>query len=271
VSTSAGAIAGCRNCGAAADGKYCPECGQETALHPPSALEFLHEFIGHYVALEGALWRTLKTLARPGRLTLEYFAGRRRTYVLPLRLYLTASIVFFLVARVFPPPAEVHVVRPGNATFGGPVTFDCKPGQTVCTRIRQRMIDRFGAMTGPKVADYLMGRLAALFPYAMFVLVPVFALLTSAAYWNRPYNYGEHLVFALHYHAAAFLMGALVAPLRDMTFWVLPSIAYLMFAMWRVFGGRWWLAIARGTCISFAYLALIFASMLVIVTATVLL
>ncbi|HET7795411.1 MAG TPA: DUF3667 domain-containing protein, partial [Rhizobacter sp.] len=73
----------CRNCGTLAPLNYCAECGQETALHPPTFGEFVHEFISHYVALEGALWRTLGLLlARPGRLTHEYLAGRRRRYVL---------------------------------------------------------------------------------------------------------------------------------------------------------------------------------------------
>ena len=91
----------CRNCGAQAPRKFCPECGQETTLHPPTLGEFLHEFVGHYVALEGSLWRTLALLlARPGRLTREYLDGRRRRYVLPLRLYLTASFVFFLVLKL---------------------------------------------------------------------------------------------------------------------------------------------------------------------------
>ena len=43
----------CRNCGTQAPLKFCPECGQETTLHPPTLREFLHEFVGHYVALEG--------------------------------------------------------------------------------------------------------------------------------------------------------------------------------------------------------------------------
>jgi len=91
----------CRNCGTQAPLKFCPECGQETTLHPPTLREFLHEFVGHYVALEGSLWRTLALLvARPGRLTREYLDGRRRRYVLPLRLYLTASFVFFLVLKL---------------------------------------------------------------------------------------------------------------------------------------------------------------------------
>jgi hypothetical protein len=34
----------CHNCGAAAPGKYCPECGQETRLKLPTVRERLHAF-----------------------------------------------------------------------------------------------------------------------------------------------------------------------------------------------------------------------------------
>jgi hypothetical protein len=77
----------CANCDTpfdtpAAPPRYCPQCGQETTLHPPSVAEFAHEFVGHYVALEGPLWKTLGLLLfRPGRLTSEYLRGRRRRYV----------------------------------------------------------------------------------------------------------------------------------------------------------------------------------------------
>jgi predicted RNA-binding Zn-ribbon protein involved in translation (DUF1610 family) len=76
----------CPNCGAVVAGHYCHECGQETVLHPPSAREFVHEFIGHYVALEGKLWKSLLLLLfRPGQLTLEYINGRRVRYIQPLK------------------------------------------------------------------------------------------------------------------------------------------------------------------------------------------
>jgi hypothetical protein len=104
----------CHNCGAAVDYHYCAVCGQETKLHVPSASEFIHEFIGHYVALEGRLWKTLAYLLfRPGFLTAEYIAGRRVRYVEPLRIYLTFSILFFAVLKFAGPPvADYDLVTP---------------------------------------------------------------------------------------------------------------------------------------------------------------
>jgi hypothetical protein len=32
--------------------RYCPQCGQPTTLHPPTLLEFVHEFADHYVAID---------------------------------------------------------------------------------------------------------------------------------------------------------------------------------------------------------------------------
>jgi len=69
-------------------------------LHPPSMGEFVAEFIGHYVAIEGKLWRTLgQLLLRPGGLTKAYMAGRRVNYMQPLRLFLTLSVILFALLQ----------------------------------------------------------------------------------------------------------------------------------------------------------------------------
>ncbi len=104
----------CRNCGAAAPGHYCPACGQETALALPAAGAFLREAAGRYVALDGRLARTLAHLAfRPGFLTREYFAGRRRRYIRPARLFLVLAIALFAVLRLA-----------SEASPGGAFVFD---------------------------------------------------------------------------------------------------------------------------------------------------
>ncbi len=86
----------CPGCAARLVGDFCHGCGQEAVLHPPSMGEFLAEFIGHYVAIEGKLWRTMGLLLlRPGALTKAYMAGKRVNYMQPLRLFLTLSVILF--------------------------------------------------------------------------------------------------------------------------------------------------------------------------------
>ncbi len=102
--TVAARPAACANCGAPFEPerrRFCPECGQETQLRAPTFGEFLQQFGGAYFATEGALWRTLKLLLfKPGELTRQYLAGRRKHYVLPLRLYLTISLATLLIVRL---------------------------------------------------------------------------------------------------------------------------------------------------------------------------
>ena len=98
----------CRNCGARLAlprPNFCPGCGQETDLRPPTLATFFQQLGGAYLSTEGALWRSLALLLlRPGELTRQYLAGRRKHYVLPLRLYLTVSVVTLLLFRFVAAP-----------------------------------------------------------------------------------------------------------------------------------------------------------------------
>ena len=114
----------CLNCGHRFQGvplRFCPQCGQETRVRPPTLWEFVQQFGGAYVSTEGALWRTLGLLlARPGELTRRYLAGQRKHYVLPLRLYLTISVLVLLsmrlVAGLDGAPPVVQVAPPAGAS-----------------------------------------------------------------------------------------------------------------------------------------------------------
>jgi len=255
----------CRNCGADTTGNFCHMCGQETRLHAPSFGEFLHEFVGHYVALEGRLWGTItRLLFRPGLLTNEYLAGRRKRYVEPLRLYLSLSILFFAIvkfggadianfdAQPVPPDVEARTqqvqaekraqrqqVQPGQENFEQMVE---KKAPTVFAAF-----DRFDQLPAREKGQVLQTGFYKYAPYAIFLLMPLFALYLKVLYLGSGRRYGEHFLFALHTNAFAFItMGVFVfMPEGFIKFMLFCWMAgYLPWAMQRVyrkgkFGTAW--------------------------------
>src|SRR4051812_45191979 len=91
----------CANCGTPLSGEYCAKCGQRDEPQVHSVTHFASEALESITHADSRLWRTLSyLLAKPGRLTLEFFAGHRVSYLPPFRLYLVISLLFFLIARV---------------------------------------------------------------------------------------------------------------------------------------------------------------------------
>jgi uncharacterized membrane protein len=240
----------CLNCGAAVSYHYCALCGQETKLHVPSAGEFIHEFVGHYIALEGKLWITvLKLLSRPGFLTAEYIAGRRARYVQPLRVYLSFSILFFLLLKLAGTPVgqieqdgarakpKVSAVQPAKAEEE-PNAFVSRLPLAL-----QGKLKAFNARPADEQSRLLGAAFFAYVPYAMFFLMPVFAVYLKLLYLGSGRRYGEHVLFALHTNAFAFAMFSLffLTSFLDFGLLTFAMIMWLMFylpiAMRRVYGG----------------------------------
>ncbi|WP_245478852.1 DUF3667 domain-containing protein [Rubrivivax rivuli] len=270
----------CRNCGHALPDPappFCPQCGQETRVRAPRIGEFAQQFGGAYFSTEGALWRTLKLLLlKPGELTRLYLAGRRKHYVLPLRLYLTISLLVLLALRLvaqasLEAPGAVHIDsqdvrdKPGFAIELIAARAGMKDGvffceglpQTLCKRL-QRRIDVKPEAVADAVRDFLGGFIGNL-GLAMFLLVPSFALFLKLVYLNRRLRYTEHLVFGLHVHACWFLLVACtLLPLggvEDLVVLAMP--VYTLMAMKRVYGGGWGWRWLRAAVVSTLYLTVL--------------
>ena len=124
-------------------GPYCSQCGEQ-AIHPQNMTvrHFVTTIIVHEILdLDGKIWRTLLQLLRhPGLLTEEYCRGRRQLYVRPVRLLLTAVIIYALLTR-----GGLQV-----SLFLGPVALSVAPtsvaeGESVNETVTR--IDRFGILT----------------------------------------------------------------------------------------------------------------------------
>lgn len=261
----------CVNCRAqlAADAVYCHRCGQETTQHAPTLWEFIHEFTTHYVALEGALWRTLKALIfRPGFLTVEYLAGVRRRYVLPLKLLLSLSFIYFLLVRIdFNSTSETTAPKVGSSAIVEQI--DSEADRAVAQNENPTAVP--GIMIGNRVIEWhplnLVPHLEPLIrslpdsieptfqtayaqwnknpqeqyqraktkfremmPLAVLCSLPFFAGILSMVLYRRRVNFGAHFVFAMHFHAFIYLMLPLFA---------LATLLSAIYADWVVL--LWWL------------------------------
>ena len=114
----------CPNCGFELTGRFCAQCGQRAGARMISVRQILADTLEDQLSLNSAVPRTVKTLLlHPGLLTTEYVSGRVARYIPPMRLYLAASLLFFLVlsfttgllgGRGAPPPLTVHAVAPAG-------------------------------------------------------------------------------------------------------------------------------------------------------------
>ena len=240
--------------------KFCHACGQETNIKPPTVSEFLQQFSGTYFATEGALWRTFKLLlAQPGELTAQYLNGRRKQYVLPLRLFLSMTVVMLLTMRILgaiqlsaledPGLATALAERPAQVSLDlGAVRAGVQDGvffcegmpPWLCTRIRAKL-DTSTAVLLQQV-QRVNDRIASYAGVVMFVLLPGFALALSGLFRYRGFSYTEHLVFALHLHTFWFVAATVMivgVVWLDSLLWlgllVIPVYAALAFR--RVYGG----------------------------------
>lgn len=87
----------CPNCGTELKGEYCWSCGQSAKDMKRPFYALFSDVLNAVVAFDGRLALTLPALMfRPGHVTRSYLDGKRVRYVPPFRLFLIASVLFFL-------------------------------------------------------------------------------------------------------------------------------------------------------------------------------
>ena len=230
----------CANCGTILAGMWCSTCGQKASPLNPTWNDLVHESLHDFVHLDGKIFRTTRKLfLEPGELTAELLRGRRAPYIGAIRVYLTFSLIYFLLTAIVPNPNP-----DGNAASGAPDVY--------------RELAR---------AKYVSDMLADALPKLVFVMVPVFALLLKLVFRRQRRNYPQYLYFALHFHAAVFGFLTVTVPLQAMPseVWLtvaqacvgVGALAYLIMALKRVFGERVHRLFLPALAVSVSYFALL--------------
>lgn len=136
----------CLNCGETVEKHFCPACGQENIEVKEDAFHMVVHAVADYFHFEHKFFRTLKPLLiQPGKLTAAYVAGKRVSFIHPIRLYIFVSIVFFLVI-LGGQAKENQKVQPKKQTSGRKLTE--KEADSVVNEARKTM--SYAPMGGQK-------------------------------------------------------------------------------------------------------------------------
>ncbi len=161
---------------------------------------------------------TLRLLmTRPGQLTVDFLEGKRARYISPVRLYLSASVVYFLLATSATGGLKMSI-NPGaarGADASVPVVGNSKAIEEADRRELLARIDSLPAIFRPVVLKFAANPLGFqkdifdALPKVLFALLPVFAGIVALFYRRR--HFAAHLYFAIHLHAFAFVAMSLAA------------------------------------------------------------
>lgn len=104
ASGSGDTVTECPNCSSLNIEKFCANCGQSNRVSvvafPRLVADLLTDLFNFDARMFASLW---PLLARPGVLTKEFLAGRRASYLPPVRMYLFLSLFFFGIVALLAP------------------------------------------------------------------------------------------------------------------------------------------------------------------------
>lgn len=318
----------CLNCGTGLKGPFCYYCGQPDKRFLRFFPVMVRELFEDVLELDSRFSRTLKTLLfQPGKLTRDYIDGRRFRYTPPIRIYLFASVIFFLLATLATSLVDLQVTtnedgsqtrqfgiiqmddgitRPGKADSGtdqdpdGPFTGEQElPDITFFGDEKWHPVDnpvnlpfvpqRLDDWINRELADspnkaraieknpkLIIQAMIDVLPQAVFILLPVFALVMKFWYLFARRFYIEHVIFSLHNHSFIFTIFIMLLLLNWIETgaaslgWDTESAAvffsgisavllawipvYMFFAMKRVYQQGWFLTLGKYLVVGWSYI-----------------
>jgi len=288
----------CLNCDTLLTDRYCPHCGQKRVGPRQSIGELLSNFVSSFLSFESKFLVTGKYLLfRPGKLAIEFNAGKRERYYHPARMYVFISFVYFFLLNVLPetnPNKREVVTYSGQnsdnfamevfdssiAGFATLAQYDSIQNTLPAEerdgfwmrKIREREIhlnERYKGK-GREFNNAFIDSFRANVPKIFFILLPLFALLLKLLYVRRDFYYSEHLVFSIYYYNFFFLAGSIMLlidqlPGGDNISWLIGLwiLVYLLLALRKMYNQPWWKTILKYGTFFMAFSCLIVVALFV--------
>ena len=253
----------CPNCGQAALAEYCSACGEKRRDRTDWKLSSIAgETFAELTSLEHSkLWQTLRLLLfKPGQLTRDYWEGRRKRYLGPVKLYLGFFALSLVLYSIHQPTAVYDVRTLAAADSAGNLP---------------RLLDEMAAerrIPTPQLAQELSSRWQHYISLLQLVYPLFVALALKLLLRRRGLYFAEHLIFALHVLAFLFLSFVIAWPflaifgvqtsIENYTpgYWVVTAASltwtafYLSYALRRAYAEPWLPTILKGAMIFITYM-----------------
>lgn len=195
----------CPECEAALVGDYCHRCGEKRPeARDISVRHFFSEAAQELTSVEHSkLFHTIRSLLfRPGFLTVEWIAGRRKRYLKPLNLYLGIFALSLFAFTVYKPVSMYDIE---NGLKYGP-----NPEEGV--RVYAKLAERRG-MTTEAFFDRINERWQRYMSLSSLPLIGALALVIHIVFFFSRRYFVEHLVFSMHFVAFSTLTTVVLWPL----------------------------------------------------------
>ncbi|GAB6009819.1 DUF3667 domain-containing protein [Dysgonomonas reticulitermitis] len=234
----------CQNCGSFVEKNYCPDCGQENSESRHSFHHLFTHFVSDFLHYDSSFWRTTKTLfLSPGKISLEYMSGKRKSYVNPFSYYIFISFLTFFIPFMLTYPdkaknnAEFRVELEEEAAIKDSIVAADREAveNTKGSLLRVKGIDRNSSLyktinknlkdeeSKKKASEFFTHNL----PKALFVYMPIFAFWMWLFHKRKKRYYFDSGIFTLHFFSVA-LLSITICILFDWIFawlnWKVPKV-----------------------------------------------
>jgi hypothetical protein len=228
VATGGAVVSGgrCRTCDVELAGPFCHQCGEPRPHDGDLAVRhLLHDAVHDLTHLDGKIWRTIRALlTEPGRLTKEYWEGRRGLWIRPFRLYLSIYVLHLLLLP--------NVAGPLAFRFAAYRDASGKPHISVGT-----VAERFA------VDETLVNEVQHVYKWAQYASLTMFAGVSFLLYRRRQRYFGAHMILAMHFYSFENVVSGMLSfvPQVVRPISVLISLLYIFLMLRRVFRQKIWI------------------------------
>ncbi len=238
----------CSNCGEELTGEFCRSCGQSAKDMKRPFLALFANILNDVFSLDGRMARTIPALIlRPGHVTRSYLQGKRVRYVPPFRMFLIASVLFFLVlfgigekqawmngddltvnssreaiASVMIDGQRLGDIDGFEAVYDEEGRFDRAAAEVFIQKLEadnrisadqnpERLLTRLDRLNSVRLSrDELFNSIKTWAPRLSLLLLPFYVVLLAVMHiWVRRIYIYDHVIVALHLQAYLYFAATL--------------------------------------------------------------